>query len=177
MKLYSIMLACLMFMPIVGMSQDTTKVLVSKSMLTQEQLKSMQNQDMSPENVSKWAGVGKEVGTAVNGALSAVTDQASKFGETKIGKITIFLVVWKVIGKDMIRIVLSSILFVVILSIIVWSMRKYIAHKYLVGETVGADGKVTSRKWDETNSDGESIAFHFLMIGILTAICALMAFV
>lgn len=54
-----------------------------------------------------WVGVGGEVGTAVREGLNAVVDVADKFGKTDVGRFTMILVAWKVIGKDIMRIVLG----------------------------------------------------------------------
>lgn len=59
------------------------------------------------ERYGNFVGVGKEIGVAVNGALTAVNDQMVKFSETKLGNITVFLVVWKVLYKDVLGIVIG----------------------------------------------------------------------
>ena len=172
MKLYSVILACMMFMPIVGVSQDTSMVLVPKNTLTAQQ-----KQVVEVQSAREWVGLGKEVGEAINSSLSAVTEQTSKFADTKIGHLTMALVVWKVIGSDLVRLIAGALLFIVIFPIIIWSMRKYMAHKYLVNETVDpATGKVTARKWDESRQNSDGITGHFVMVALLTVICALIMF-
>ena len=52
----------------------------------------------------KWVGLGKEIGAAVNESLTAITTTAANFAETDLGRFTMFLVAYKIIGKDIIRI-------------------------------------------------------------------------
>lgn len=61
-----------------------------------------------------WVGVGGEVGTAINEGLTAVVDVADKFGKTDVGKFTLVLVAWKVMGSDVVKILLGILFFVVL---------------------------------------------------------------
>lgn len=71
------------------------------------------------ESISKFEGIGRETGIAVREALMAVTDVADKFAGTDVGRITIILVVWRVIGEDVL-----GLLF----GIVVMPIGIYIAH-------------------------------------------------
>lgn len=61
----------------------------------------------------EFAGMGKEIGIAINEGLGAVTDQAAKFADTTPGKFTMALIAWKVAAKDSISLV-NTVLGVVI---------------------------------------------------------------
>jgi hypothetical protein len=153
-------------------AQDTvTMVMVPKNTLTAQQ-----KQVVEVQSAREWVGLGKEVGEAINSSLSAVTEQTSKFAETKVGHLTMALVVWKVVGRELLHFCISAILFVLVLPMILWSLRKYIGHKFLKKENFGADGKITSKEYGETESDGEPIGFHFLLMLILVGVCSLIAF-
>jgi len=67
--------------------------------------------------VGEWVGVGKEVGEAVNSSLTALTKNASDFADTRLGKWTMFIVAYKVIGKDFVQVFVGFFLLCV-LSII-----------------------------------------------------------
>jgi len=62
------------------------------------------------EQYGKWAGMGKEVGIAVSEGLNAVVDVADKFGNTRVGEITIALIIWKVFGTDVVRYLIGILL-------------------------------------------------------------------
>jgi len=99
------------------------KVTVPKSMLTQEQLSQL-NQKNLRENVSGWAGVGKEIGEAVNSSLQAVTTQSNNFAQTGVGKLTVILVVWKVIGDEFLHVAVGLLELVIFLPVWIWSYRR-----------------------------------------------------
>lgn len=77
----------------------------------------------------KWAGMGKEVGTAVKEGLMSVVDVADKFGDTKVGTFTMYMVAWKVIGQDLIRIFLGVLFMCIITVLIFKSLKSLSTHK------------------------------------------------
>lgn len=87
-------------------------------------LREKQKVENFKENVTTWAGIGKEVGEAVNGALSAVVVQAENFGKTEVGQFTMILVAWKVLGNDAMHIGWGLIFFTISMSFLFYSYRK-----------------------------------------------------
>lgn len=79
------------------------------------------------QTYGNWVGVGGEVGIAVKEGLSAVVDVADQFGKTDVGKFTLVMVAWKVMGKDVIRIILG----LVFLVIITWLFVKVYKNTYV----------------------------------------------
>src|SRR5205807_1312407 len=79
-------------------NEDT--VTIPKSQLTPEQLQKVQQEQLDEKikTYGKWVGIGKEVGVAVNSSLESITNQADHFAKTGVGKFTMVLVTWKVIG-------------------------------------------------------------------------------
>lgn len=75
------------------------------------------------EHYGKWVGVGGEIGGVIRDGLFAVKDVAVEFSDTKVGEYTMLLVAWKVMGKDIIRIILG-LLMVITSVILIW--RSYI---------------------------------------------------
>lgn len=130
-------------------SDDT--VVVKKSDLTPEQLAKVQQQnadasiDERIQRYGKWVGLGKEVGIAVNSSLGAITDQADHFSKTGVGKLTIALVVWKVLGDQAVHIMAGTVELLVFLPLWIWSYRKFcISHRVLVEKGPGFFGQ---KKW------------------------------
>lgn len=76
------------------------------------------------EVTSQWIGVGKEVGEAVNAGLGAVVTSAETFGKTDVGRFTMWLIMWKLFGSQILHIVLGFIWGATGLSIVVWSYRR-----------------------------------------------------
>ena len=55
------------------------------------------------ETAGKWIGLGKEVGIAFNETAKSLTLTASEFAKTDLGKFTMFLIAYKIIGTDIIQ--------------------------------------------------------------------------
>lgn len=62
-------------------------------------------------NLSKFESIGEQTGIAVKRSLEAVVDVSNKFGDTPVGKITIALVVWRIVGSDIALLLLGIIIF------------------------------------------------------------------
>ena len=69
-----------------------------------------QNLTNQVKSYSAIAGYGKEIGIAVKEGLTAVKDVTIDLSKSEIGKTTIWLIVWKVAGKDMVRIIIGILL-------------------------------------------------------------------
>jgi hypothetical protein len=111
MKNYTITLLLIVLTSLSGFTQQVTEetITIKKSDLTGEQLQKIQHETLMEkmETYGEWVGVGNEVGVAVREALLGVVDVADKFGGTDVGKFTLVMVAWKVMGKDLIRIIIG----------------------------------------------------------------------
>lgn len=152
-------------------AQDTTMVLVPAYTLTPQQ-----RQGANIQSARAWVGLGKEVGEAINSSLAAVTEQTSKFAETKVGTLTIALVVWRVMGRDVVGIVLGSLLFICVFPVILWSMRKYLPITIDTKLTYDEKGKVNGRERKVYEGDWSLAMVHFLFMVILVGVCAIIVF-
>lgn len=109
---------------------EPEKVVVNKSDLTTTQLLKIESDakiaelQKKLETYGNWVGVGGEIGTAVKESLLAVVDVADKFGSTKVGKFTLVMVAWKVMGKDIVRIGLGLLLILVVTIFVFINYRK-----------------------------------------------------
>jgi len=88
----------------------------------------------------EWTGkgeeIGKAVGNAVNSSLSAITENAEKFANTKVGKFTMFIVAYKVLGKDFIRLIIGIPLIICFLIfLITYIYKNFIPKKILIKKT------------------------------------------
>lgn len=61
------------------------------------------------EETSKAASIGKEIGTAVNETLTAVSDNVIKVAESDVGRTAIGVAVWKLLWKDVVGILVGII--------------------------------------------------------------------
>lgn len=124
---------------------DTSSVTIPRSLLTSQQLEAA-NQTARIETYGKWVGLGKEVGEAVNGSLAAVTDQTSKFADTNVGKFTMFIILWKVLGDDLLGVIFAISVGTIGWATIVWSYRRYTpTAKVLIKEEYDSVTKKTNK--------------------------------
>jgi len=99
--------------------------------LTAEQLakieadKTLAVMEQKMETYGKWVGVGGEIGTAINDGLGAVVTSAEQFGKTEVGFFTMTLIAWKVMGKDLVRIVLGMFLFIIMTYIMIFMWKRF----------------------------------------------------
>ena len=89
----------LIFALVISMFSISFSAEVPDSLLTPEQ-KTFVAATATSENVSWLSGIGTEIGVAVNSSMSAITTQTNNFAKTDVGRITIALVVFKVIHKS-----------------------------------------------------------------------------
>lgn len=153
----SLLIALLLLVPTTLSAQrDTETVTIPKSALTTTQREQINAQllDSKIAAYGKWVGVGHEIGEAVNSSLMAVTDNASKFADTRVGKTAVYLVVWKVVGRDILGLIVAAALLLIGIPIWVWSYRNALRNRYpLEKETFDDKGKVTSREYKMTFKD------------------------
>jgi hypothetical protein len=117
-----------------------------------------------------WVGVGGEVGTAINEGLTAVVDVADKFGKTDVGKFTLVLVAWKVMGKDVVKIVLGLLFFAVLVTLLSRFYRRTVTDRKLLKlRTPQGFWKRDIKEYEiiESNLEGEEKAW--LTAGIIVA--------
>jgi hypothetical protein len=125
--LFSILVLMLVTIPTQAQTQTTDKKVGDPtSYMTPDQL-AKYHSDMEVaalekklETYGNWVGVGGEVGEAVRSGLEAVVDVADQFGQTDVGKFTLVLVAWKVMGKDTIRILLGFMF----IALVTWIFMK-----------------------------------------------------
>lgn len=120
------------------MTTTPEKITVNASDLTPDQLakikaqQELETMQQKLDTYGKWVGVGGEIGTAVREGLNSVVDVADKFGKTEVGKFTMMMIAWKVVGKDFVRIFLGLVFIIVISVIIFKSHRNFSPHKVTI---------------------------------------------
>lgn len=146
-------------------AQDSVMVSVPRSVLTASQLASVEAQDIKAKAnaYGAWVGVGKEIGEAVNSSLSAISDNAAKFADTKVGRFSMFIVAWKVLSDDIFGAIYTLIIVFIGLPILVWSYRRHLSVSVLDKEQI-VDGKVTRTyrpmTYDERDVRGLALILH-----------------
>ena len=81
-------------------------------------------ESVTPEKIDQWAENGKGIGIAIGSAAKELGLAADAFLKTDAGKITVAMVAWKVMGRDVIRVIGGSAFFLVLVSIWVYIYRR-----------------------------------------------------
>lgn len=133
--------------------------------------------DGTLQTTGKWVGLGKEIGTAMNESLTAITTTASNFAETKLGKFTMFLVAWKVIGTDFLQLVIGIVWIVMILSISLYLYRNNCERVKIMSRKWNKEGKgwETTSAFTKGDIDFKVTAIVILCIGLSISILIIFA--
>ncbi len=124
-------------------------VLVPQKYLSQDAL--AHKADASLEGASRWVGFGKEIGQAMNEGLGAVVTQTDKFGATRVGTFVMVMVAWKVIGHELLAVVLGIPIMIAGVGLWVWSFRRFF---WPIRTLAKQDGK--AKEWTASLYEFES---------------------
>lgn len=116
------------------------------------------------DTYGKWIGVGGEIGTAVKEGLTAVVDVADKFGNTNVGKFTLTMIAWKVIGKDVVQIVLGLLFFGVLTFIIIKVYRRVVIPRKILIENPGFMKYPKKYQVVKSDLDGEESIYMTIIL-------------
>lgn len=174
--------ASLLFLPVMAFAQ------VDTSGLTQAQVDTLKRQAAemkSPQNMSKevreevsaWGELGAGMGKAVVAGAREVGTAANEFAGTTLGKVTMAVVVYKVIGQDVLGVLFGSVILVVGFSIGIWLLMSAKCVEYETKEVPVMWGmftvtkKTVIRKFSNNNSESFIISgvFSLLFTTVISA--------
>ena len=171
---------------------DITK-LSQQELLVYQQLKQKQAQSgisldsLTPENVDKYAQMGKALGTAVNEGLGAVTKNVEQFSQTSAGKWLMIIISWKVMGQDAVGLIEKGVQYAVGIPLLfigtlvfTWIIRrKCLARPALVSATKVGWLTVKREYKGMTSPDwgGEEVLVTAICYAAFIGICCLIIFV
>jgi len=112
----------LMLLAAPAFAQEET-VSVPKSQLTEQQKAQFATKTVTQQG-HEWIGLGKEIGEAFNSALGAVTTNLDAFSRTRVGNWLMFLLVWKIIGAELMRVIIGTGIFLIGTFLLTWSYYK-----------------------------------------------------
>lgn len=152
-----IVLIMLMFFGMMNLTiaQSQPKMVsVPESELTEQQKQKIYTQQ-TVQNASEWVGLGKEIGEAFNGALSALTKNASEFADTSLGRFAMYMVAFKIIGAPIIGFFFLFIWFIVsTILYFIYIKNNVLERKIVDKEKFNDAGKVIERVYRQYEPDG-----------------------
>lgn len=143
MFLQKIMLPAMLMFTLALAQENDSLITVRKSLLPSNILQQVETQQKI-ESYGKWVGLGKEVGSAVREGLGALTDETDRFSKTGVGKFTMFIIAFKVLGYPIIQLLFGSTIWLLGTVIaVIFFFTCFLPKKNLLSESKG-DGK----KWE-----------------------------
>ena len=126
----------------------------------------------APQQVSEWAEVGTNLGVALSEAARAMNTGINEFITSPAGKLTVFVILWKVLGGTFMQLLFGTVALFVLTS----SYRRF--HGSTKLKTKHADGKeeekyVKRYDWKSENAKVVSVIVHGLALLIVFLILML----
>lgn len=172
-KIFIFLLILILFLAFNVEAQVPSKVGNPEAYLTAEQLAKYQSDikvaelEKKLQTYGNWVGVGGEVGIAVKEGLMAVVDVAGEFGSTDVGKFTLVMVAWKIMGKDVIRIVLGLLFLIIITFIFLMMYKNLYKNERKIIERPGLFNFKTVKKYEIIIKDTEWEGYVAIQIVML----------
>lgn len=114
---------------------------------------------------------------SVNSALMAIEGSATRISETTLGKTAMNVVVWKFVGKDIIRIIIGILVLVIGVPIMINLINSYKPHKVLINKRFIKEKMQFEKEYEYISGDGESVASCYGGLLVIIAIACLIMFV
>jgi hypothetical protein len=138
-------------------------------------------ENLTPETAYQWAEIGKNIGLAISEAAKAMSVSVNEFAGTFVGKITVVLIVWKVIGQDMWSIGGGTMFWIALTSILAWSYRRHHHKLPVVHTSTRGDKTETSTTYRTTVELGTdeavvSMWVHVILFVLATVWCSIIVF-
>ncbi len=151
-------------------AQDKKEELVTvpKQYVSQEGLAKV-NSAQSIAAISSWAGIGKEVGEATRDALNSVVDVSDKFSRTDVGRFVLVMVAWKIIGHQIMGVVLGIPIFLSGIGLWIWVTRRFFFPRRVL---VKEDTTTKTKEWKVTQYQFEGDGRGFTGAALLLSIIA-----
>jgi hypothetical protein len=154
--------------------------------LTAEQMKQVQEQAdqlraASPEaqtqatleRVQQYVEVGKGIGAGLGEAARSMGVAVNDFANTPVGRLTTFVIIWKVMGHDFLGILAGLIWMAVMIPLWVSYFRRICLQGNIVETFDKETGKLLTRKAEALDlHNGDVAGYRILMFIVLAMVCA-----
>lgn len=163
---------------------------INTSGLTEEQMKQVQEQadqlrSASPEaqtqatleRVQQYVEVGKGIGSGLGEAARSMGVAVNDFANTPVGRLTTFVIIWKVLGHDLLGVIAGALWFLV--TIPLWAY--YFKRICLTGDVVETFDPETGKRLTKTTEalslTDSDVAGYRAVMGLVFAMVATAGFV
>ncbi|MFH0952089.1 MAG: hypothetical protein V1838_02755 [Patescibacteria group bacterium] len=143
------------------------RIVVKKSDLPADLVKEIEMKNRL-QSYGKWVGMGEEIGIAVDRGLSAVEKHAVDISETRLGGYVMFLIGWKVMGRDLIQVLIGFPLIFIGTIIFIFTWFKNCVTRTFKENATGGDNTASRRVVEPS---GQSQAAHVAIYIAFVLIC------
>ena len=167
----SILLCSMLTINVLAQEFDTsglTKEQVAKLQLNAEQMKSSKSVDMAKEYVELGEMIGKALGSTAREMNVAVND----FAQTPVGKLSMVLIIWKVIGREGLHYLVGSLIMIIGLWMWVYYFRRLCfiqSIEYGTGWWIFRAKKIIYIDKPSDDINVTRVIMFLILIGIFTA--------
>jgi hypothetical protein len=119
------------------------------------------NLNVEPGEIERYANIGEGVARAIGAAARETGMAVNEFMMTPAGKLAVVLIVWKLIGADLV----GGLMAIVFLIVATWIYKRFLAYVRHDSEYFNDEGKLTRRDIDK--GEGAYIATAVSTIAIL----------
>jgi hypothetical protein len=126
-------------------------------------------------NSDKWREIGQAFAETVKQVCNTLNVEVNQFIKSDVGKLTAGIILWKMIGKDLIRVVVLSF-FLFCLTIVIFSSIYFVHGRKKVKTIVDGKEQITYRdRWIDWNGNSDariiSVVVHLIAWFATNAIC------
>jgi len=125
------------------------------------------------KDAEDWANIGTNISKAISSACKELSIGVNEFIQTPAGKLTTFLIVWKIIGREILNFFVGTLAWIALTSIILWSYRRV----HLAERVVDEKGHVsyepryvfsndTAKAWSAVGHAGLFVIFTLFCLRI-----------
>lgn len=131
--------------------------------------------NLDPKSIEAWS---KAISNGIRIVCTDLSIGVNDFIKTDVGKITMFLIIYQVIGKDLKGMLFGMLLWIITMPLIVMSFVHF--HTRYKVKTLDENGKVADityakrYSWESGEAKGFSALIHTVLFVGLTILCAIM---
>lgn len=130
--------------------------------------------------VEKWAGFGQQIGSALAGTARELGIVANEFIKTPAGQVTMYLVIWKVMGSEVVHVGAGLLILSIFVPLWIYLFRRMCIIKGFNIKTITDDaGKTKNVKVPEffqPSEVSEERGWMLVILGIILAVSVLTIF-
>lgn len=120
---------------------------------------------------NEWVDIGEGIGAGVAAAARETGQVVNEFATTPVGKMTTFVILYKVIGKDILGVIVGSILMIAFVTIwLVYTNKLFSKEKTI---TINADKSKVIQYRDRSWTEGQAFT-AFMAVAVFLIINAIL---